>query len=118
MPNGLGLRFKCPNCKARGHTLHEQRDGEFYCARCKHVEPKDFWRTRFEQAAPLLTLREASVIIDAARNGSTLRRAILANKIKTQRKGYKYLITREELIKFYCYKFHKRLSRVNGNGLY
>lgn len=106
----MPLRFKCPQCKARGHTLHERWDGEFLCTSCKHIEPKDFWRTRFENAPALLTLREASEVINAARNGSTLRRAILAGKLKTQRNGYKHLIAREELIKFYCYKFHKRTN--------
>lgn len=117
MPEYLRLRFKCPSCKARGHTLHEQGDETFRCTRCKHVKPKDFWCSRFENVEPLLDLRAASRIIGAVENGSTLRRAILAGKLKTQRKGYKHLIAREELIRFYCFRFHKRSARTNAYPL-
>ena len=106
------MRFKCPKCQRRGHTLREAANGEFFCV-CGYTEPFNFWAARFDHTPDEMSLREASVIIGAAQNGSTLRRAILTGKLQTRREGYRHLVSRAELENFYCYHFHRR---ANGHG--
>ena len=117
-------RFKCDQCNKRGLTLIEN-ERNFKCA-CGNIKPKTFWHKTFRNAPETMTLRKASEIIGADPKGSTLRRALLENRLTTVGRIVKsngtiskreHLIGRDDLIKYYLTHYrHKRGHKDEGTG--